>query len=338
MQRALAWIGGALACVAMFEIPSAYAAARGAPWWLCLTIGLLVFPVLPVAWHIYGERNGRDKKRQTTRLERFVLRTAAIAVLVIGGLVAFARGDTWRGIRNHTLWMIPGDGPGLLTTSDAVILQHLPDDAQAIIWLRPNDDLRAAFGSLSPAVLDAPELVGVITTSEAAVFERGETDVVDLLGKLADLVKRFDVKTPPPTQTTLPDGTHVFATPGWARQVATGGGARPAALLGWVRKAPSDAFLVVATTGYEEITGGVGYVRASADELELVAEVDTDTAAHAQAEVDKLQRSWAKHRDDDCLDPSTYSMDVTTAGAHVHARFAVQLTAIKPAVACLDKK
>ena len=47
--------------VAMFWIPSAFVASRGAPWWLCMAVGALAFPVLPVIWQLAAERRRRRK-------------------------------------------------------------------------------------------------------------------------------------------------------------------------------------------------------------------------------------------------------------------------------------
>lgn len=278
----------ALACLAMFDIPSAYASTRGAPWGLALAVGLLAFPVLPVAWHLWGERD-KAKKRHTTKGERFALRTAAIAILSIGGLIAFARGPTWRAMRDHALWMLPGDDArGLMAIDDAPILRHLPPDADGVIWLQPNAEANAMFGKLVPELKTAPELLGAIAGDEAVLFERGDADIVANLAKIFDGLHGLGMPSPPLVQKTLPDGIKM-----WATDKAKVDQGAPTKLLDLLRGAPRDAFIVVAALPRKQLDlGGASALRAvlrgNADAIEVNVELYTDHPAALKKEIDQM--------------------------------------------------
>lgn len=278
-----------LACVAMFDIPSAFASTRGAPWGLALAVGLLVFPVLPLAWHIWGERD-KTKKRQTTKGERFALRTATIAILSIGGLIAFARGETWRAMRHHALWMLPDDvasAAGLIAVDDQPILKHLPPDADAVMWIRFTDEARAKMGKIVPELRTVPELVGATAGDEGVLFERGDTEIVANLAKIFDGLRGLGMPAMPLVQKTLPDGIKM-----WATDKAKVDQGAPGELLDLLRSASNDALVVVVASAKHHDLGGARAVRAQLrgnDDLVMVdIDLFTDHPSALKDEIDKM--------------------------------------------------
>ncbi len=62
-RRIPAYLACAILCFAMFDVPSAYAYWRGVPWGVALAVGVFVFPVFPVAWHVWSERNAKRAEK-----------------------------------------------------------------------------------------------------------------------------------------------------------------------------------------------------------------------------------------------------------------------------------
>jgi hypothetical protein len=151
----------------VFDLLSAYAIARGAPFYLALALGLAACPVAPLIWHLLGERKRRRKraamkvppKASTTGLERLLLRAGAVGVAVIAALVGLT-GGSWDAVRQHGLWFVPHSEPKLSTHSPLVAL--VPARAEAFVWLRP-----------SQAVCDALTALGADAARLETVFAVG---------------------------------------------------------------------------------------------------------------------------------------------------------------------
>jgi peptidoglycan/LPS O-acetylase OafA/YrhL len=48
---------------ALFDVPAAYVASRGASPWLALAVGLAAFPIVALSWHVVRERARRRRPR-----------------------------------------------------------------------------------------------------------------------------------------------------------------------------------------------------------------------------------------------------------------------------------
>ncbi len=266
-------VGGgllALAGIVMFDVPAAYAVVRGAPGWLALIVGLLVFPVLPVTWHVVRERGRRanpPKKTSTTGWERFAFRLIAIGVLVIGALLVFDRSRTWRGIRHHALWMIPTTIEPVVP--DSKVLDKVPSSAEVIVWLRDTDDAQAMVSQVAPTSFGAQELVIAVDGTNVMILETGDASLIDLIVPWYTVLRPGSVT---PKVVELAGGIRMWSTPGWPP--STG---RPTALIEQMRRAPDSAFLVAVTKPrtrkVDEITGAVGWLSVGRGELEAVGEV-----------------------------------------------------------------
>lgn len=143
----------AVACAALFIVPSAWIVQKHLPRWLALAVGLAAFPVVPGVWHLLGERARRRSgaKSGLTGGDRWLLRLIAVAVVAIVPLVAFSRGPTWRAIKHHGLWFASwGGGPsgelGAAHIRDSALAKYVPEDAGLIAWMRVTDDLAKALG------------------------------------------------------------------------------------------------------------------------------------------------------------------------------------------------
>lgn len=218
-----------------------------------MAAGLVVFPVLPVAWHVWSERAARkkaleDKKakpKKTTGIERFVFRTIVVAVVALGGLVVIARGRVWTAVKNDALWFIPTSVGSL--APDSKLLDQVPPSAQFVAWLRPTDDAQATLGKLARGK-DLGESVVAATQAgkslDVAVIERGEL-FIPLIQNMETLISGFTAKNGidlPWASTVTKDvgDAKTWSTPGWAKEIGTG----RAPVLELVKRAPDDAFVV----------------------------------------------------------------------------------------------
>jgi transglutaminase-like putative cysteine protease len=99
-----------------FWLASSLAAYHNASQWLSLLVGLLLFPILPVAWEAFyawrRNRNGGSDRAILTGLDRLVLRTLVINGLFLGGMMWQAKADALRAITVRGDWMFDGhNGP-----------------------------------------------------------------------------------------------------------------------------------------------------------------------------------------------------------------------------------
>jgi hypothetical protein len=65
-------------------VPLLNVRAQAAPWWLAIAAAVLVFPLLPLGWHLLGERSRLIVDAGgLTALDRLALRTLAVGALVL---------------------------------------------------------------------------------------------------------------------------------------------------------------------------------------------------------------------------------------------------------------
>ncbi|MGE3763529.1 MAG: hypothetical protein AB7L94_14815, partial [Kofleriaceae bacterium] len=249
VRRIPTYLACAVLCFAMFDVPSAYAFWRGWPWGVALAIGLLVFPVLPVAWHVWSERAAKKaekpKPKKTTGIERFLFRTIVVAIVCVGGLIAVARGRVWTALKNDALWFLPTSVGAL--EADSKLFAQVPPSAQMVVWLRPTEDAKALVGKVAPGT-SVVEIVGagreVEKAVDAIVIERGEV-LIPLIEKMQATILGFTSRNGiavPERGSIVGDenGVKTWSTPGWKSEIGTG----RAPVLELITRAPEDAFLV----------------------------------------------------------------------------------------------
>jgi hypothetical protein len=220
----------ALACVAMFVVPSAYVIEREHSRWIALGVGAFAFPLLPLGWHGIAEWRRRRRagtKSTLTAWDRLVLRSAVVAIVAIGGTFAIARGAAWTAVRHHALWFTDWSEPDPI--AESALLARVPLGTEAIVWIRPG-----RTQELLPLALSGQaELVLAIGGDEMMVVMAAEEAVLDQLEPLAKLGLKGDRLA----QIDAAPGMRILATPGWRTSLAIG----PGALLDLMYRAPGDA-------------------------------------------------------------------------------------------------
>lgn len=333
--------GGGLVLVGsvLFDVPAAYASARGAPWWLALAVGLAVFPVLPATWHLLRERKRREAppaKSKTTGWDRFWFRLLVVGVLAVGALIAFDRPGTWQAVRHHALWMIPTTIEPL--EPDSPLLDKVPSSAEVIVWLRDTSDAQQMVSQVSPTSFGARELVIAVDGTHAMILETGDASLIELLVPWYAMIRPGSVT---PKVVELPGGIRMWSTPGWP--ASTG---RATALIEQMRRAPDTAFLVAVskprTKKVDEITGAVGWVTVVRGELEAVGQVTAVGPREAVMLWAEADRELAKSRAADpapfaCGSASGGSLTYTAYGRVFVARARIATDRLEPLVTCLRR-
>jgi hypothetical protein len=140
-------------------LASSLAAYRNGPVWLALLCGLLLFPVLPVAWELRARRRraqkGADRPRLLTTWDRVVLRTLVVNVAFVAALVALFPASAFAALSTRGDWFLRDrHGEGAETARRTLFAA-----AGGLEWLyratrkNPYDDMlqRRAEGQPSPA-------------------------------------------------------------------------------------------------------------------------------------------------------------------------------------------
>ena len=98
LSRVAVSLAFALVCAATFDVTSALVIERGRSPWLALAVGLLAFPIGPVAWHLASKVKGWARLRN---------RTLACAVLAFVAMIGIARMHVWNAVHDHLVWFLP---------------------------------------------------------------------------------------------------------------------------------------------------------------------------------------------------------------------------------------
>lgn len=93
-------------------ISSSLAATSGGDVWVAAGVGVLLFPVLPAIWEAIGEWRWRRKKprreRILTRGDRLLLRTLALNLVFLVGVLSLRPQSAVRAIETRGDWMLDG--------------------------------------------------------------------------------------------------------------------------------------------------------------------------------------------------------------------------------------
>ena len=346
-------VGGlviAAACAALFLVPSAFLIHKGQSRWLALAAGLAAFPVVPVLWHLLGERRRKrgGVKSTLTASDRFVMRLVAVALVAIVPLLVFARGQTWTAVKQHPTWYLQWGGgqatpggwevaAGEAITGDPRLINYLPDDAEVVIWMRATrqfvDSMQKQFGGevkeepdpdMAQEVLMATKKDGFLALVRA---RKGFDDVkpgdkAKLEKELAD--KLFGGRTIPVVfYSALPD-LHVVVTENWDEAVrarAAGTRPAPAELLAVLQTTPADAPLVAAArnaaVGGVLVDRGTGHLRITDNGLRFEADLQLASATAAGVLRGAIRGYFDGARDDapgSCKEPVGKLIDGVDVG------------------------
>jgi hypothetical protein len=116
-------------------VASSLAAHANGPVALAAAVGLLLFPVLPALWELWGGHRRRKKgdtsKRVLTLTDRVILRTLAINLLFLGVLLGSRPEAAFASLSTRGDWMLDGREDGTSTWARGVLFQA----ADRLEWL-----------------------------------------------------------------------------------------------------------------------------------------------------------------------------------------------------------
>ncbi len=322
--------------LALFEVPSAVAIGRGAPWWLAAAIGGGCVVVL-FGMHLWRERQRTTKSAKTTLTgwDRLVLRTVAVALVAGAGAWFLAKPSLLPALRHHGLWMIPRSTSGLV--ADSRLLEQVPASADAVLWVRSRSS--AALGEYFSAVsqlaeipAERYELVGAVGKSDALLVVDASRDVTDAFESLMSKVRLW---------TGLPDpiasdvgSARQWTTAGWQHEVGKG---PPVKLFALFDRAPTDADVVFAMhpakpAGKDPVSM-LAWLRVDGDVLEAAVEMDTASVTVAADTIDQARREFER-KVSHCADRDMVHMH--QAGTAVRFEVRLEREATLEMLRCLD--
>jgi hypothetical protein len=276
-RRVTAGIVLAVVGALVFELCGAWLFARGLPWWTALAGALLAFPVVPLAWHLFGERKRRRrlataaasakpgvkaKPGTLTAGDRFTMRLVAVALMALGPLVFFRGGQVWRAFRDHPGWFVPQGPPSPRSVrGDARLIGQVPGDAELVMWGRKLHGIAgAAAGAAADeakellfAVRSGGDVLIVVRGSDKAL---GAIDVAELNAQLGKQ-RVLEVNGPLVARRRAAD-LMVVVSEGWAAAVddrAAGRSDGPDAIVARLDVAPRDAVVIAAAAPAREVAG-----------------------------------------------------------------------------------
>jgi transglutaminase-like putative cysteine protease len=147
-------------------VASSLAVYHRGPVWLAVACGVLLFPVLPVAWEVWSGRRlaraQRERSKLFTTWDRVALRTLAVNVLFVGALLARFPAATFAALSTRGDWLLEGrHGEGAETARRALFAA-----AGGLEWLydavhdNPYDELLQRRAEDMPSPEPAPVAMG----------------------------------------------------------------------------------------------------------------------------------------------------------------------------------
>jgi len=176
-------------------IASSLAAHHDGPLWATLLAGALCFPLLPLGWDLFARwrrsRSGRVRRPVLTTFDRLLLRTLAINLVFVGGLLAAFPASVFEALSTRGDWMLPPGGPAWVERTRGVLFGA----AERMSWLHEATHDNAYEGLIDPSLTEA-------RTSDGQAPKAGE------------LPERRPPSTPAPSAApTRP--SDLYRTDGW---------------------------------------------------------------------------------------------------------------------------
>jgi hypothetical protein len=293
--------------------------------------------VLPVLWHVIGERRRRVRlaaakappKSTLAPGDRYVMRAVAVAAVALAPMFVVGGFGVVRAAWDHKLWFIPDPHVDAIESSDDM-MAHVPADADAVLLVRDHDDKKST------------DKVGVIAYADHQFAMIGPTDPNDKerkADKLKPLEEQLDklpfVEIDKLDLVELGDNMMGIATDKWRSAIRVAGAGPRQAIKAELAKAPKDAVVSLAyvpanpVTGIEKLTGWV--VQAGTNEkLTVDAEIVAVDAAAADKVMELARAGWKKQRSelpDKChatVDKIADGADFERKGAIVKLHVTVQ--------------
>lgn len=234
----------------LFLLASAYVVDRGYSKILAAIVGGLAFPVLPVAWQVWGERARKRKQAEAkkpskstlTAYDRFWLRFAMVAAVVLGPMIYVGRIEVPRAAIRHATWFLPefepglgmiGQGPKHDLTRVKPLLERIPGDAEVVIAWTP----RETRGE------------GVLAFNDHDLVAAGQGDITrddDTIRHINDYWKAQHFLLLDPIAMVIDRDLTVAASDKWKGKVEPAPNALSSTLRRELERAPADAELFVA--------------------------------------------------------------------------------------------
>lgn len=156
-----------------FWLASSLVAYTNGPVWLSVFAGILLFPLVPVIWELWGQRKRRSPSLLTWG-DRLTLRTLVLNFLFIACLLALKPETSFLALSTRGDWMLDGrQGQGV-----EQVQQGLFKLAEGLEWLylavRPNPFDEYADRSLmqpAPVIATSDTETGQATTNQSTVAE-----------------------------------------------------------------------------------------------------------------------------------------------------------------------
>lgn len=310
-QRIVFGVLAVLAGLAMFMVASSYIVARGLPHWLAAIVGAFAFPVAPVGWHIWSERRRRKKvsvaksapKATLTGADRYWLRTLAVAIVVLGPMIAIGKFGVVRAVVKHGLWFWPESskpGPGSLTAIGSgtqrgiqvlgTPLARVPADAELVVMVEPPADEHT----------DGRAVMAWGNRQLLVVAEGKKILAEDPTAKLAELNKQRNKFSWFPVDEVVEvkrsDAEYIAASQGWRYRVEPPGTGPGVELVRELGRSPKDALVYAAyapkTT--HDIRAGAAWLIHRNDKLIVEGRVEASDEAAAKKLVAEAQTALSK--------------------------------------------
>jgi hypothetical protein len=229
----------------LFLVASAFIVDRGYPKVLAGIVGGLAFPVLPVAWQIWGERARRRKQAEAkkpakstlTAYDRFWFRFVVVALVIIGPMFYMQKLGVIGAVKRHATWFVPAFQPGLgmLGTGPhrdlgriEPLLKRVPADAEGVIVWAP----REVRGE------------GLLAFNNHDLVAAGEGDMLrddDMIRHINEFFKAQHVLMLDPIAMVIDRDITVAASDKWKGKVEPAPGTLPTVLRDNLERVPADA-------------------------------------------------------------------------------------------------
>jgi len=308
--------------IVMFVVPSAYAAARGAPVWLSATLGGLAFPVLPLAWHLFAERRRRARmaaakaptKGVLTRGDRFVFRCLGVALIAVVPVFALGGKSALSSVWHNVGWFIPTTPP----EPAAPVLGRVPADAEIVVTVHKDADKKTEAKDDDDdkdhkKKHDGPiDAVFAYGGGEVVMAATGDLDDSESISKGLDEMNsdrdKLPVKIGKLSEIKSSSSEVVVATDGWRAKVDPAGLGPNAEIRRELARAPANAAAVVAmvprtTRELMVVKSGAAWLVMTDDMIKIEGRVEAVDAASAGKALDAVRAIWKEQENklpDEC--------------------------------------
>ncbi len=281
--------------LAVFLFASAYLVSHDQPKWLAAAVGALAFPVLPVLWHVVGERRRRqrlagDKVPRKSTLapgDRYLLRAFVVAAAVLGPMFVIGKLSVVRAAWDYKLWFLPDNFDRIAGAES--LLSHVPADADAVLIVHERDDNHKlgviAYGDRQLAVI----------VPKDPKFEETQLEQIKLINEQRSKVPF--IKIDAVDAVALGKQWFAVATDRWQSAIRAEGPGPRAAITQELANAPATALVSLAyvpatpTGGIQKLSGWV-IQKAVNEKLTVEGKLEAVDALSAEHLLETTRALW----------------------------------------------